>query len=146
MKHFITITLITVTLIIAGCGSKVSLTGKITFADNGEPLTRGVIFFTAGTSMAHATIQPDGTFKAGSVSNTDGLVKGQYSVRIALADTSDPDFKHVPDSGLPEHRLHLIDPKYEQAATSGLVVDVKGSTVYDFTVDRCPQEKQKFLR
>ncbi|MDR3232559.1 MAG: hypothetical protein LBT46_02640 [Planctomycetaceae bacterium] len=151
MKHFITFTLL---LLAAGCSGKVSLTGKVTFSDDGAPVTYGFIMFESAKESLRAKINLDGTYAAGSLSQNDGVLPGQYRVRLIFTDVANPDAKPAgkakdgEESGgyVPQGRIRTIDPKYEQATTSGLVVDVKGGTVYNFTVDRCPPEKQKFQR
>jgi hypothetical protein len=153
MKHTITITLFIVTLMLAGCSGKVSLTGKVTFSDDGAPVTYGIIMFESAKESLRAKIKPDGTYVAGSLSQNDGVAPGEYRVRLIFTDIANPKAKPAAakegdESGgyVLQKRQRLLDPKYEQATTSGLVVNVKGGTVYDFTVDRCPPEKQNFQR
>jgi hypothetical protein len=143
MKHIV---LLFTLLLLAGCSGKVSVTGKVTFSDDGKPLNHGIVFFESDASTLHAKINQDGTFQAGTVSQKDGIAKGKYRIRITLSDVADKSIPYDPESGKPQPRLRLIDPKYESASQSGLTIDVQGTTMFDIVVDRCPPNKEKFVR
>ncbi|MDR1480373.1 MAG: hypothetical protein LBJ00_15665 [Planctomycetaceae bacterium] len=104
--------------VFAGCNSaKVELSGKVTYTD-GTPLTVGEVCFETDTYMARGSLKADGTYTVGSFSEKDGLPKGTYRVYISGADklVAESDGMQLPQS--------LIDEKYRQSTTSGLMVNV----------------------
>ena len=123
---------------LVGCGNgHVPLSGKVTFRDTGEPLTRGAISFVKDGKISVGTIQPDGTYTVETVvgdKGVAGLPPGRYEVRVTGAEEAIP----VPGSAEGTFTyLPLIDPKFEDVTTSGLDVTVDASTKeYNFTVDR----------
>ena len=81
---------ILVIMISAGCSDKKPMRGKVTFADDGSPLTRGIVVFQSDTILARGTIKQDGTYVMGSEKEKDGIPKGEYKVRIDFAVGSPP--------------------------------------------------------
>jgi len=106
-------------LFIAGCGSNVPLKGKVSYSDDGSPVTMGSIYFVSSGHMARSQLNSDGTFVVGSLRERDGLPKGTYLVY--LQDTS-PVVGTTP-SGDPIYQ-RLVDAKYECETTSGITVEV----------------------
>ncbi|MDR1492039.1 MAG: hypothetical protein LBT05_04880 [Planctomycetaceae bacterium] len=131
MKNFIFLTLSFVLL--AGCNNgKVQLGGKITFSDDGSPVPQGTIVFVQDAFQATGTIQADGSYVVGSLSEKDGLPPGNYAVWLYGVTEVLPG----------ESERSLIDAKYESAETSGLTVQVDSSTKnYDLKLDRNPKKK-----
>ena len=123
-------------LIVAGCGSDVKVTGKVTFED-GQPLTTGRVCFQSEKLFADGPLQKDGTYTLGSLGENTGLPKGKYQVFIAGAETPPQPVivggqvnllgRFIP--GKP-----LIHQKFTDRMTSGLTCEVKGRTVYDIQV------------
>jgi len=116
----------------AGCNSKhVPLGGKVVYSDDGSPLTVGEVCLEANDFTARGKLGEDGTYTIGSLTDTDGLPPGKYTVSILGA------VKYVPGPNghpIPEP---LIDKKYSRGATSGLVVEAAaGNRRFDFTVER----------
>ena len=138
MKNGILFPLLFSLLVLAGCGDKVPLKGKVVFSDDGSPLTAGRICLTTDTYFSRGEIKPDGTFVVGSEKATDGLPPGTYRVYIAGAEKligEDEMGKEVTES--------IIDPKYASAETSGIVVDVTPSTKsIEIIVDRFDPKKK----
>lgn len=118
-------------LMFAGCGSQVSVKGKVTFTD-GSPVTRGGVEFLTPTYTASGPIQPDGTYVIGSKKSGDGLPKGTYTVTVWA-------YEEIENaSGNPmaaKPAKPLIDLKYSSQHTSGLTCDVQGATVFDIKVE-----------
>ncbi|GHT18474.1 hypothetical protein FACS1894189_6420 [Planctomycetales bacterium] len=123
MKHF---TALLILILLAGCSGKVGLHGKVTYSDDGSPLGTGMVCFVKEGYIARGNIMPDGSYVIGSASEKDGLPRGKYQVYIAYAVRGTD----------PEQVEMLIDPKFSDAATSGLSVDINGSTKYDIQVER----------
>lgn len=125
-----------------GCGDKQRLRGKITFSDDGSPLTQGMIFFATDDFLSRADILPNGSYTVGSTGKSDGIPYGEYSVYIAGADNIE--FSTNPTTGEQrEKRTPLIDPKYQFAETSGLKFTANGKTKrFDILVDR-PKKGKK---
>ncbi|GHT17990.1 hypothetical protein FACS1894189_5000 [Planctomycetales bacterium] len=153
MKRTIAFSLLIVSLFLlpfTGCGNNnVKLTGKVTFSDTGEPLSCGVIFFDSDGVTAKAGIQPNGTYAAGTQKEKNGVPSGTYRVRIVNADIRVPGFEIDMTDPLRghDHRLRLIDPKYEKTATSGLTVNTAESKgVFNIQVERCPKKNEILYR
>jgi hypothetical protein len=125
-------------LLFAGCGNKVGLRGKVTFSDDGKPLHIGTVCFETDTYLARGTLQPNGTYVVGSISDRDGLPPGIYRVFIDGAE------KEIGrDGGGVPIMEPLIDTKFASGSTSGLSLNVTGSTkTFDFKVDRYVPEKK----
>ncbi len=124
-------------LVSAGCNGNVGLGGKITYTD-GSPLDVGTICFETDNFVARGTIKQDGTYKVGSLSETDGLPRGTYRVYFSGAE------KIVPgDKGGAPKRVPLINPKYTSSDGSGLTltVPVEGGKA-DFQLERYTASKK----
>ena len=114
----------------AGCSNHVPLGGKVTFSDNGSPLTVGEVTVETESFTARGALDADGNYTIGSLEDADGLPPGEYMVSIAGAVVGWPP---VP----------LIDRKYFRGATSGLVVvAASGNKRFDFMVDRYVPEEE----
>jgi len=111
-----------------GCGPSrgvVPVTGIAKLKD-GTPLARGHVFLTGGgANGARGQIQPDGTFRLGTFTPTDGAKPGTYTAYILGAtkeDTRSYDEKLNQTKPAPPS---LVDTKYDAAATSDLRVEIK---------------------
>jgi hypothetical protein len=131
MKQYIFLILSLVLL--AGCShGRVQLGGKVTFSDDGSPVTQGTIVFVQDAFQATGTIQPDGSYVVGSFSTKDGLPPGNYAVWLYGITEILPG----------ESERSLIDAKYESAETSGLTVQIDSATKnYDLKLDRNLKKK-----
>ena len=126
-------------LLVAGCGPNVSLKGRVSYSDDGKPVTQGTLYFVSGTHTSRAPLQRDGTFVVGSLKSNDGLPPGKYIVAlqesssiIGSTEMGDPIYKR------------LVDVKHENERTSGLTVEVPAPKGFiDFIVDRHPSKKQE---
>ena len=124
-----------------GCGSQASVSGKVTFED-GTPLTTGEVRFEAEGFMASGRIQPDGTYRIGTVSDTDGVPKGTYGVTVQALDNSGgtsgaPSMAVAPgDAPAGPPPKSLIDTAFGSVHTSGLTCEVQKSRTFDITVRR----------
>lgn len=103
-----------------GCGKNLQVRGKVTFSDDGAPLDLGMILFESGSTVSRGTIKEDGTFTMGSEKQTDGLPPGTYNVYFANAIKAEGDMRAP-------RMVHLLDPKYNSAATSGITITVDKS-------------------
>ena len=138
-------------VLVAGCGrGHVQLKGKVTFSDDGSPLTTGTVNFVSGTFQARAPLQPDGTYTVGSYKAADGLPPGKYSVYVTgavkvIGETSsiggsrggrgDGMVTMEEGGGMPITEP-LIDVKFSSATASGLEFEAGSAKSFDFTVDR----------
>ena len=105
--------------------------GRVTFSDTGEPLEMGTVVFMKEGFQARGDIRTGGQYTMGSLSERDGLPRGTYQVFITgavqLEGTSFEGLREVP----------LVERKFTSPDTSGLTVEVDGSTRrFDFEVDR----------
>lgn len=131
-SFFIFIPVLICAVAAAGCGNKVSLRGKVTYSDDGGPLTSGSVCFISDDFMARGTIQSDGTYRVGSIKETDGIPPGTYGVYIsgALREIGTNPKGEAPTES-------LIDLKHTAPETSGLVLEVTPQTQrFDIVVDR----------
>lgn len=115
-----------------GCGREPQVTGKVTFPD-GTPLTIGEVQFLAETHSASGKIQPDGTYRLGSMKEEGGVPAGTYSVVVVKAAKTfpTPPGGGIDDTPPPEF---LIDKKFNKPETSGLTCEVGGDRQFDITV------------
>ncbi len=124
-----------------GCGRNVPAEGRVIFSHDGSPLTAGMVLFDDGKMNARGVIDKDGTFVMSSLKKNDGLPPGTYRVSIVAAYELLPCPENEDDDPsndiYPPPQIRLIDEKYENVETSGIVVDVEKSTKsYEITVDK----------
>ena len=129
--------------VLSGCSDKSSLGGKVTFSDDGTPVTKGIITFTSDKLQSQGMIKPDGTYVVGTLKMDDGIPPGTYRVTVGGAD--DVVFAERPDGGggtvRTEIRTPLIDAKYQSPDTSGLSLTVDGKTgKFDIKLDRAAKK------
>lgn len=114
-------------LILAGCGGGgeklIPVEGKVTV--DGQPLTTGTVIFHPDTAKGNATmheprgeLDQTGTYKIAVGTTTTGAPPGWYKVYVYAAVKTNPQDPYSPEKW-------LVDPKYGDAATSGLAVEVK---------------------
>ena len=140
----------------AGCSKNVPLKGTVVFSDDGSPITDGVICFTDGKNTARGNIEADGSFEMGFVGMRDGLPPGQYKVYFWGVGMSGGISGSTPADGPMEMdamgnlrpvqgmtmRTHVIDPKYNDADTSGLAYEITSKTrTLEIRVDRFDPRK-----
>jgi hypothetical protein len=120
--------------LLAGCNKGyVSMGGRVTYSDNGDPLEKGTVAFMTSTFQARGKIGADGRYTIGTLSDTDGLPKGTYQVFV----TSSEDFQWIDELTGTYITTYRIDGKFANPETSGLTVEVDGKTkTFDFQVDR----------
>lgn len=114
---------------VAGCGPKLyPVTGRVHYAD-GKPLDVGRVVIDVGEQPrgSWGGLHPDGTFRIGTHSPSDGMPAGTYRVFIDGA-------LSLPEPG--KASRPLIHPRYARAATSGLSFTVPEQMEWDITVDR----------
>lgn len=95
----------------AGFGGGHNVGGKVTFPD-GKPLTKGQVTFTSRYFTGSGDVFGEG----GTYSISGQVPEGTYKVAVLASDKS------------------LIDPKYNDPETSGLVCEVKGPTGFNIEV------------
>jgi hypothetical protein len=125
----------------AGCqarsgGKFVAVRGKV--AMNGAPLTSGAVTFQPdgekGNQSLHipvGTLDAQGQYELTSATQK-GAPPGWYKVAINAQEPIDPKNPYAPPK-------HLINPKFGDASTSGLAVEVKENGAagsYDFQVSK----------
>ena len=94
-----------------GCGGEgFNVSGKVTFSD-GKPLTQGQVTLTSGRFTGSGEIISEGTYTISA-----RVPAGTYKVAVQASDTP------------------LIDSKYSDPETSGLVCEVKGPTMFNIEV------------
>jgi hypothetical protein len=136
MKHIILL-LSLFALCAVGCSGNVSMGGRVTYSDTGEPVEFGTVSFSSLTKQSRGEIKENGKYVIGTFGDKDGLPRGEYSVTV-FASKSDPGESDQP--GRTTH-IDLIDPKYQNPATSGLKAVVDGKTkTFDIQVERAAKK------
>jgi len=112
-----------------GCSGNVPLQGNV-FDEDGNPITVGIVNFVSDQGLSRATIQPDGSYVVGTLSERDGLPPGTYRVyvtgaEIAVAATGPVrmDVMGRPMQQLPGFR-QLVATQYTTEATTPLTVEI----------------------
>lgn len=122
---------------IAGCGRSGihPVKGSVRYPD-GSPVTTGKVLIDSGSAGAGSwgSILPDGTFRMGTHSPTDGVPAGEHRVSIVSACI-------YPPPGSSAEPTPLVHERYQDSQTSGLVFRVPDVTTWEIVVD--PPEKQK---
>jgi hypothetical protein len=111
--------------IVAGCSQNDSLAAVEGIVRlDGQPLTTGTVrFVPAAGRAATGQIQFDGTFKLGTIEDSDGAVIGMHKVAIIAYETSGndrPAYEAAAQSNKP-----LVPQRYMAAGTSGITFEVK---------------------
>jgi hypothetical protein len=125
-----------------GCNGYVQVKGKVTFADNQSPLTVGTVILQNETHTAKGTIKPNGTFQVSSVKKNDGLPPGVYQVGIigAMVTPESENSSVLLEDLKPQRHTHtnesLINPKYFNPKTSGIVFDTSKDKELNIVVER----------
>ncbi|MDR2169799.1 MAG: hypothetical protein LBP59_06630 [Planctomycetaceae bacterium] len=136
-----------VLLFIIGCGKNVDVSGTVTFSDDGAPVPVGTVCFVPESNifLSRGELKPDGTYKIGTTKTTDGLPPGTYNVYldgtrklIGTNKVTDATLDETIETPIFEE---LVDPKFHNKDTSGLSVEIKRSTKFDFKVDRYKKGK-----
>ena len=135
MFRFVFCCFVVLLALVVGCdgSGNVSLKGKVTFSDDGSPLTVGTVGFRKEGKIARGDIQKDGTYVVGFDQVANGLPPGKYHVFISSA------CKVVGHNDATQEDMMepMIAKKYENPDTSGLSLEVTSSTkVFDIEVDR----------
>ncbi len=126
MKRFSLFFLIFPLLLCIACSKNQSLSGQVTYKDDGSPVTNGMVVFTDGLYEARGRIAPDGKFVVGFEKETNGIPPGQYGVYITGAGKSEGTVF-----------VSSINGKYAEPGTSELTFTADGSThTFDIQVDR----------
>jgi flagellar hook assembly protein FlgD len=133
MRYIMLIFVFQFVIFASGCSGKVQVSGNITFPD-GAPLTTGEIRFEADGFVAAGKIQPDGSYKLGSLKDNDGVPKGSYKVSIYALDYSNAKLENDPANTT--HAIPLVAEKFLSTKTSGLVCNVNGKTKFNVTVEK----------
>lgn len=121
---------------VAGCGDGKPLGGKVTFSDDGSPLTTGTVCFTDGKNFSRGEIKPDGTYTVRSEGKKDGIKPGNYRVYILGAESI------VSDASGNDVVTPLIATKFTSVDTSGLTFNADGKTrQFDIKVDKAEKKE-----
>lgn len=105
------LTVLVLTIGAGGCGGYPTVTGRVTFSD-GTPLSVGEVILDNGRNMGRGAIMPDGAFVIGFSKPGNGIPAGTYRVAIYNATKDGPG-------------NWVVDPKYIDPKTSGIVFEVQ---------------------
>ena len=120
-----------VCLFTIGCGNNVTVTGKVTYSDNGESVQSGLVIF-AGEKDGGRGVIKDGKYSIGLVKDGDGVPPGKYTVSAdsyesPVYETVNMDGTRSTPSAQKQEVYYTLEPK---------TIDVSKSMTYDFTVER----------
>ena len=123
-------------LFVTGCGNSVTVTGQVTYSDNGEPVRAGMVLFSGEKEMGRGTLK-DGRYSAGLFKDGDGLPPGTYtvsadSVAIPTMESADMHGNRTTEAPSQQEIYYTKEPK---------TIEVKKSMTYDFTVERGSRQK-----
>jgi hypothetical protein len=116
---------------VAGCGRSGlhPVRGRVAFAD-GAPVPTGRVVVSYGDGKASwGSINPDGTFRLGTLKQSDGMRPGTY--RVAVKDA----YVEVQKNGETVSEP-LIHKRFADPATSGLEFTVPDKTVWEIIVEK----------
>ena len=95
-----------------------NVSGTVTFAD-GTPLNAGMVTISSRGFSAEASIMSGGGYSFGV-----RIPSGTHQIAV-----------EVQDNPLAGTRADMIDPRFNNPATSGLNVEVRGNTVHAIIVE-----------
>ena len=134
---FPAIVMIVATLAATGCGRRgiYPVRGSVRYSD-GSPVTAGKVLIDSSSAGVGSwgSILPDGTFRMGTHSPTDGVPAGEHRVSIVSACI-------YPPPGSTAEPTPLVHERFNDSQSSGLVFRVPDVTTWEIVVD--PPEKQK---
>ena len=120
-----------------GCGRSGMhpVKGSVRYPD-GSPVTTGKVLIDSSSAGVGSwgSILPDGTFRMGTHSPTDGVPAGEHRVSIVSACI-------YPPPGSTAEPTPLVHERFNDSQSSGLVFRVPDVTTWEIVVD--PPEKQK---
>ena len=125
-----------------GCGKDngtVPVSGIATLTD-GTSLPAGRIMLYGGETGPSGQIQPDGSFRLGTFTTSDGARPGRY--KVVVTGVAEPDTRPYEEAALhPELAPpSLIHPKYNRAETTDLEVEISaGSNELTFELEPNPK-------
>jgi hypothetical protein len=125
--------LLIVFLFVTGCSNKATVTGTVTYSDNGEPVRSGIVVFTGEKEMGRGVIR-DGRYSIGLSADGEGIHPGRYTV---LANSLPSEMDMVETVDILGNRTRVLPEQMEYYKTKEpQTIEVKGSMTYDFTVER----------
>ena len=128
---------VVVAIAATGCGRSgiYPVKGSVRYPD-GSPVTTGKVLIDSSSAGVGSwgSILPDGTFRMGTHSPTDGVPAGEHRVSIVSACI-------YPPPGSTAEPTPLVQERYNDSQSSGLVFRVPDVTTWEIVVD--PPEKQK---
>jgi hypothetical protein len=116
---------------VAGCGRSGlhPVRGRVSFSD-GSPLPTGRVVVSYDDGKASwGSINPDGTFRVGTLKQSDGMRPGTY--RVAVKDA----YVEVQKNGETVSEP-LVHKRFADPATSGLEFTVPDKTVWEIVVEK----------
>jgi hypothetical protein len=128
---------VVVAIAATGCGRSgiYPVKGSVRYPD-GSPVTTGKVLIDSSSAGVGSwgSILPDGTFRMGTHSPTDGVPAGEHRVSIVSACI-------YPPPGSTAEPTPLVQERYNDSQSSGLVFRVPDVTTWEIVVD--PPEKLK---
>lgn len=122
-------------LCFVGCGAdtggRIGVSGKVTF--QGKPLASGTIEFspTDGKGSPSGSTIADGEY---SVPAAQGLMPGNYTVKISAVDGAAQDTTQAPGESTTVVNKELIPAEFNVNSKLKAEVTATGSSTFDFTI------------
>jgi hypothetical protein len=102
--------------------------GRVSYAD-GSPLPAGRVVIEYGDGkMASGRIEPDGSFRVGTLKDGDGMRAGTY--RVSIKDAL------VPKSETSSEFATVVHKRFSDPATSGIEFTVPDQLVWQIVVEK----------
>ena len=115
-----------------GCGNQVKVKGRVTFAEDGSPLTTGTVCFETTGHTARGFLDKNGCYQLTSIKENDGVPPGNYKVFIEGA--LEPAGNDKLGMAV---KVAIVDRKYTDPTNPAYTFEVNSSNkVFDFTIER----------
>jgi hypothetical protein len=120
-----------------GCNSGYTVTGRVTFEEDGSPLTIGIINFENEKYRFSGQLNADGNYLLEGASPREGVPAGVYGVSVSGAVKSTTD--EIARTMVNEN---LVTKKFFRPETSDLICEVNGKMTFDFQVAKPTAEER----
>lgn len=149
MRHLTHICMLAAVSFVVGCGEGASLTGTTaatgTVTYKGQPVEGATVIFspTVEGRAASGRTDAEGAFELTTLSASDGVMPGTYSVAISKTEmegglSGEEAQKYFEEHNAPPPaatRKELLPAKYKDAATSGLTANITEGGENNFTFE-----------
>jgi hypothetical protein len=108
--------------------------GRVVYKGSGEPVSNVTIWFESTRppyQRASGIVEDDGTFSLSTIAENSGAIRGEHRVRFDPGHPGGVPIAESAEKGL----ATIMDPKYLEFRTSGIVVTVDPRPGNEFTIE-----------